>query len=69
MHKYMIRTDAVTMDLTAPDLDDAARQFAAIDGIGKLDTMDELVEHIEAIAGAWIRAWCDGVTVLARGDL
>jgi hypothetical protein len=59
---YYIATDSASMEITAKDIDAAARRYD--DGMG---TMDELVSYVTE-NGGWITVEEDGKIVVKAGE-
>ena len=59
LKQYMIRTDAVMQEIEAPNMDDAAMQFARGEGIRGVVGAQSLIEAYARIGdGAWV--WIEG---------
>ena len=66
MTKYTIRTDAVMQTIEADTMDEAAREFAAGEGLRGVTDVAVLLAAVSAIDGAWCWIEPEGDSGLRR---
>lgn len=60
LYAYRINSDADSMTVDAGDINEAARKYTAngnlakMAGVDPIQTVDDLIEAIESIEGAWL---------------